>query len=264
MGSQSRKLRVKAGVSGEARRRQRSDERFERERAAEAEQRASRSMADAWASKKSRAEAEMRRLLDEMAKRSGPTNEERQAACIDPALYKSIAEQARVFELPLPEPLHWADYLSELEGKAVGFSGQVCRVCGKAKPVSVRPGPPASEVVINAGMGPMTAEQLMDTGGLPLAVAAEHPSVTTTVRGDGELPAHMLCVSVDGTAAPYTGAFDPIEMVEIANGPKREPRPPAAGMRLARQPGAARRLLPLLALLSMTAGLAIGPPKGDR
>jgi hypothetical protein len=132
MGSKLRKLRVKAGLAGVERRRQRIAESFERDRAATAARNAEREASAAAARQQARDE-KMRRVLDEVVRRAGASNKERKAGCIDPSLHRELSQQAQVFDLPLPDPLHWADYLSELEAKASGL-GQVCRVCGKAKP----------------------------------------------------------------------------------------------------------------------------------
>jgi len=125
--------------------------------------------------------------------------------------------------------------------------------------LGIRAAPPAE--VPATGMGPMTLDQVFETGGLPLAQEVEHPFGKTTIRGDGEPQPVTVVVDQGGNGndllaqrshAPALRNED--DGITRTVGKTDKPR----------EPGAARRLLPLLALLGMTAGLAIDPPKGER
>jgi hypothetical protein len=132
-------------------------------------------------------------------------------------------------------------------------------LCSKCEPhavrySAVRPGPPALEVVINAGMGPMTIEQLMDTGGLPLAVEVPpDPHVKTTVRGDGA-PAPIVVDMSEISAAAAIAQGAPFLV-----GEPDTRRPPASALALSRR-------MPLLAQVALMSMILAGgePPKGDR
>lgn len=133
MGSQLRRLRKQAGVAGydyqaelrrEARKAARVREASPKD--AHAEQRARKDLTD----------AHFKRLMTEMSERAAARREEEQLGCIDPVLFRDMLEGVAANQFELPQPLHVAQYLSPIEAKAAGL-GEVCRVCGKAKPTSV-------------------------------------------------------------------------------------------------------------------------------